>query len=100
LPVEMPYARHAHHLFVVRSSRRDELHRLLGELGVATGIHYPTPAHLHPCFASLGFRPGQFPQAEKAAAAVLSLPMYPELTEVSIREVASAVEEANRRLGW
>ena len=63
--------------------------------GVQTGIHYPIPVHLQPAYADLGYREGQFPQAERAAAEVLSLPMYPELSSTQ-RETVSAVlrEEA------
>ena len=59
--------------------------------GIQTGIHYPTPVHLLPAFAELGYREGQFPHAEAAAREVLSLPMYPELTEAQCEEVARAL---------
>jgi dTDP-4-amino-4,6-dideoxygalactose transaminase len=66
----------------------------LGARGIGTLVHYPIPLHLQPAFASLGGRAGQLPVAEKAAAEVLSLPLYPELAEAQVREVARAVREA------
>ncbi len=93
LPVEAPYARAVYHLFVVRHARRDALMAALAERGIGTLIHYPLPLHLQPCFASLGGRPGDFPVAERAAGTILSLPMYPELTDEQVMTVARAVRE-------
>ena len=59
--------------------------------GIQSGIHYPTPIHLLPAYADLGYKQGQFPHSEKAAAEQLSLPMYPELTAPMQEEVAAAV---------
>jgi dTDP-4-amino-4,6-dideoxygalactose transaminase len=91
LPVEQPYAQAVYHLFVVRHPRRDALARALQERGVGTLIHYPIPLHLQPCFAHLGGKPGDFPVAERAAAEILSLPLYPELSDDQVRAVAGAV---------
>ena len=96
LPRQMPYARHVYHLYVVRSEARDELQRRLAATGVQTGIHYPVPIHLQPAYAALGHRPGDFPEAERQAASVLSLPMFAELTDEQIDRVAGAVGEAAR----
>lgn len=93
LPSEMTYARHVYHLYVVQSDDRDALQRSLSEAGVQTGIHYPIPIHLQPAYSSLGHRRGDFPEAERQAARILSLPMYPELTEEQIKRVAEAVEK-------
>ena len=93
LPVEQPYARAVYHLFVVRHPRRDALAAALRERGVGTLVHYPIPLHLQPAFRALGGRPGDLPVAEKAAAEVLSLPLYPELTDEQAQAVASAVRE-------
>jgi dTDP-4-amino-4,6-dideoxygalactose transaminase len=94
-PTEQPWARHVYHVYAIRTSSREALQRTLLANGVQTGIHYPIPVHLQPAYADLGYREGQFPQAERAAAEVLSLPMYPELS-YSQRETVSAVlrEEA------
>ncbi|HEY0077466.1 MAG TPA: DegT/DnrJ/EryC1/StrS family aminotransferase [Pyrinomonadaceae bacterium] len=95
LPREMPYARHVYHLFVVQAEARDALREKLGEAGVQTGIHYPIPVHLQPAYASLGHKAGDFPEAERQAASVLSLPMFPELTEEQLVQVSEAIEDAH-----
>ncbi|MDQ1613853.1 MAG: hypothetical protein QOG00_3784 [Pyrinomonadaceae bacterium] len=91
LPQELPYARHIYHLYVVQSDDRDALQQHLAAAGVQTGVHYPVPVHLQPAYASLGHRAGDFPQAERQAARVLSLPMFPELTGAQVERVAAAV---------
>ncbi len=91
LPREMPYAEHVYHLFVVRSDERGELQKHLAAAGVQTGIHYPVPVHLQPAYASLGHTPGDFPEAERQASRVLSLPMFAELTEEQLARVAESV---------
>jgi dTDP-4-amino-4,6-dideoxygalactose transaminase len=90
-PREMTYARHVYHIYAVRSHDRDELQRRLQSFGVQTGIHYPIPVHLQEGYHDLGYIAGQFPQAERAAHEVLSLPMYPELSNNKIEFVAAAV---------
>jgi dTDP-4-amino-4,6-dideoxygalactose transaminase len=94
LPEEQPYARAVFHLFVVRHPRRDALLLALKERGVGTLIHYPIPLHLQPVFAPLGGKPGDCPVAEKAAAEILSLPLYPELSDEQVLEVCAAVRQA------
>ncbi|MBI3932533.1 MAG: DegT/DnrJ/EryC1/StrS family aminotransferase [Acidobacteria bacterium] len=93
LPEEQPYARTVYHLFVIRHPRRDSLATALEERGIGTLIHYPIPLHLQPAFAALGGKAGDFPVAEKAAGEILSLPLYPELTDAQAREVAASVRE-------
>jgi dTDP-4-amino-4,6-dideoxygalactose transaminase len=80
LPFEPTWSRPVYHLYVVRVPDRDRLQQDLGAAGIGTGIHYPTPLHLLRAYEHLGFRHGDFPVAERAAAEVLSLPMFPELT--------------------
>ena len=99
LPAEKPYARSVQHLFVVRHARRDALARELTARGVGTLIHYPIPLHVQPAFADLGGRAGDFPEAERAAASVLSLPLYPEMTDAQARAVAAAVRESVAAIG-
>jgi dTDP-4-amino-4,6-dideoxygalactose transaminase len=94
LPREMPYAEHVYHLYVVRAEGRDALQGALREAGVQTGIHYPVPVHLQPAYAALGHKPGDFPEAERQAARVLSLPMFPELTGEQIKHVAETIERS------
>ncbi len=95
---EQPYARSVYHLFVVRHPRRDALVAALKELGVGTLVHYPIPLHLQPVFAALGGRVGDLPVAEQAAGEILSLPLYPELTDVQVLAVAAAVRTATEAL--
>ena len=91
LPVEAEYARHVYHLYVVQAEHRDDLQAHLGEHGIATGLHYPLPLHLQEAYAHLGGRRGDFPVTERLAQGLLSLPMFPELTEAQIDRVAEAI---------
>lgn len=91
-PREEAYARAVYHLYVVRHPRRDVLAAALKERGVGTLIHYPTPLHLQPAFAGMG-RAGQFPVAERAAREILSLPLYPEMTDAQADAVIRAIRE-------
>jgi dTDP-4-amino-4,6-dideoxygalactose transaminase len=91
LPRESDYARHVYHLYVVQTTERDALQQHLAAVGVQTGIHYPVPVHLQPAYSSLGYREGDFPEAERQASRVLSLPMFAELTEEQTRRVAEAI---------
>jgi len=87
----------AWHLYTVRSPRRDELKKHLDANGIGNAVHYPMPLHLQKVYASLGHQPGDFPVAERASREVLSLPMFPELTDAQIRRVADVVKEFFRR---
>jgi len=93
LPVEQDFAEHVYHLYVVRTPRRDELLDYLHRRGIGAGIHYPIPCHLQKSLAFLGHGPGDFPHSEKAAAEILSLPMFPELTTGQMDYVAQAVKD-------
>lgn len=85
------------HLYVIRAKRRDKLREHLAKLGIGTGIHYPVPLHLHPAFASARQKRGDLPRAERAAKEILSLPLWPQLEEDSVREVAEAVAQFYRK---
>jgi dTDP-4-amino-4,6-dideoxygalactose transaminase len=91
LPVERPGAAHVYHQFTIRLRDRDRARSALRDRGIETGIHYPVPLHLQECYAWMGHREGSFPQAEAAAREVLSLPIYPELTDAQVEEVCAAV---------
>ena len=80
-----------HHLYVVRAARRDALQAHLTKQGVQSGVYYPIPLHLQECFRQFGYRPGDLPVSEGAAADVLALPMYPELPVEARERVIEAV---------
>jgi dTDP-4-amino-4,6-dideoxygalactose transaminase len=96
LPMEKDYARHVYHLYAIRDSKRNALMSYLGDKGVACGIHYPVPLHRTKAYEYLGFRPGSFPVAELAASELISLPMYPELTDDQIAYVTDCIKAFRR----
>jgi dTDP-4-amino-4,6-dideoxygalactose transaminase len=93
LPVERPDCFHVYNQFVIRvdESLRDPLRAHLAGRRVGTEIYYPIPLHLQDCFASLGYRPGDFPESEAAAKQTIALPIYPELTDDALRYVVDAI---------
>ena len=90
-PAASPDVEHVYHLYVIEIDRRDEVQKRLGAAGVQTGIHYPIPVHLQEAYESLGYRAGTFPVTEAAAGRILSLPMYPELTDAQVDYVAQVL---------
>ncbi len=92
-PYELPDVRHVYHLYVIRTSRREEMLAHLKTRGIGAGVHYPTPLHRQPAYLKQGYGSVRLPITEKAAADVLSLPMYPELTEDQIQTVVDAIKE-------
>jgi dTDP-4-amino-4,6-dideoxygalactose transaminase len=91
LPRESHDAESVYHLFVIQTDARDALQRFLSAAGVQTGIHYPVPVHMQPAYASLGHKEGDFPEAERQARRLLSLPMFAELTDRQLAYVADAL---------
>lgn len=85
--------RHVFNQFVVRVANRDRVQARLTAAGIGTAIYYPVPLHLQECFAELGYRPGNLPNAERAAHDVLALPIFPELTADQIRHVARTLAQ-------
>ena len=96
-PVELANRRHVYHIYAIRTKERARWIEALNAKGIQTGIHYPFPLHTLKAFDFLGYKQGQFPHAEKAAAEVLSLPMYPELNAVQQEEVVAAVSELQKQ---
>lgn len=91
-PQEMPYGYHVYHLYVVQSRHRDALQAYLQSQGIDTMVHYPVPIHLQPAYADLGYAEGRLPESERVARQVLSLPLYPELTEEEVITVTAAIK--------
>ena len=91
VPVEPQGARHTYHQFTVRVPERDRLQAFLRERGIASRVYYPIVLPAQPCFASSGHRPGEFPVSERLAGEVLSLPMFPGITQEQIERVAESI---------
>src|SRR5438093_10443542 len=93
LPVEKPWGTHVYHLYTVGvvGGARDRVRAELLEKDIETGIHYPIPLHLQACYASMELREGSFPVAEGAAREVLSLPLFPEMTDAQVERVCEAL---------
>ena len=93
LPVEAAYSKSVYHLYVLRTTSRDELQKQLNEAGIGTGIHYPVPIHLQVAYASRGWKRGDFPETEAAAGEILSLPMFAGLTAEQQKLVVELVSQ-------
>lgn len=100
LPVETPFEAetnyHIYHQYTIAALKRDELRKFLAEREIGTEIYYPLPLHQQECYAALGYKKGSLPLAEKRAAQVLSLPIFPELTDAEQDFVAASIREFYR----
>ncbi|MCE9637859.1 MAG: DegT/DnrJ/EryC1/StrS family aminotransferase, partial [Planctomycetes bacterium] len=85
--------RHIYNQYVIRAARRDELQKHLQERGIGTSIYYPLSLHEQKCFEDLGYKPGRFPESERACKENLSIPVHPELTEGERDHVVSAIRK-------
>lgn len=94
LPYEPPSVRHAYHLYVIRTPRRDAVLAHLNSRGVGAGVHYPLPLHRQPAYLKQGYGEFRLPITEKTSEEVLSLPMYPELNDEMLAQVVTSVREA------
>jgi dTDP-4-amino-4,6-dideoxygalactose transaminase len=91
LPHEAEGSRGVYHLYVVRTAQRDGLIEHLKQAGIGTGIHYPIPLHRQKAYAAMSYAEGAFPVTERAAAEIVSLPMFPQLTAAQQARVAAEV---------
>lgn len=98
LPLQLPVPRaenyHIYHQFTIRYAKRNELAAKLAERGIGSKVFYPSPLHLEFAYLPLGYERGDFPEAERAAQEVLSLPMFPELASEDVEAVIAAVRES------
>jgi len=92
-PVTGQEREHVYHLYVIRTAQRDQVRAHLTQARIGTGLHYPTPIHLQPAYQDLGYDKGTFPVTEALANTILSLPMYPEMTDVAITYVINTIAE-------
>ncbi len=96
VPEELPGRGHTYHQFVVRVPRRDQLREYLAKNGIGAEVYYPISLHEQECFKGLGYKRGQFPEAERAEAEVLALPIFPELRAVERESVVAAIADFYR----
>jgi len=94
IPKVAPYAEPVYHLYVVRVAERDRVLSALREQGIDAGVHYPVPLHLQPAYRYLEVPEGSLPNTERAGREVLSLPIYPEITEAQVDRVVTALKAA------
>jgi dTDP-4-amino-4,6-dideoxygalactose transaminase len=93
LPQEVPGSRHVWHQYVLRTNRRDQLRAFLAERKIGSEIYYPVPLHLQAALKPLGYKEGDFPEAERAAKEVLAIPIFPELREDEQQTVVAAITD-------
>lgn len=93
-PYEADYGLHVYHQYTIKISNRDMVRIILREKGVETSIYYPVPLHLQSAYKQQGYKEGEFPESEKVAHEVLSLPMYPEIQEEILEYITSAIWKA------
>jgi dTDP-4-amino-4,6-dideoxygalactose transaminase len=96
-PTEADFAQSVYHLYVIHADNRDALQQYLAEKGIATGLHYPQPLHLQAAYQYLGHKKGAFPITENSASKLLSLPMFPELTNKQIEYIAETIKNYMNR---
>jgi dTDP-4-amino-4,6-dideoxygalactose transaminase len=96
LPIEAGFGRHIYHLYMIRTKFRDDLSTFLKTHEIGNEIYYPIPLHLQECFRNMGFKPGDFPNSERAAKETLALPIFPELTEEMLSRIVDVIVEFHK----
>ena len=94
VPMEASWTKGVYHLYVVRVQDREAFQAALAEAGIGTGIHYPIPLHLQKAYENLNYKKGDFPVTERVAAEIVSLPMFPQMTNEQVEEVSKRVKES------
>jgi dTDP-4-amino-4,6-dideoxygalactose transaminase len=92
IPHDKPYEKAVYHTFIIQSEKRNELKEYLAEKGVDTKIHYPIPIHYQEAAKGLGYKKGDFPVTEKQADTILSIPVYPELTDAQVNYIVESIK--------
>ena len=92
-PPVRPNSEHVFHLYVIKCQQRDTLLKHFNQNNIQAGIHYPIPLHLQPALKYLGYKPGDFPVSEELSSSIISLPIYPELSEVDVNRIVHAVKD-------
>ena len=92
-PIEEPWAKHVYHLYVIKTPYREELKAWLDERGVGTGMHYPVPVHAQVAMQKYNGKPKYLPVTEKISRDILSLPMYPEMSEQEVNYVCKSIRD-------
>lgn len=95
VPVVNNHAKHVFHLFVVRHAKRDELKKFLADKGIETAIHYPTALPFLRAYEKFAYQPSDFPIAHQETKKILSIPMFPEITQDQMNYIANALSEFN-----
>jgi dTDP-4-amino-4,6-dideoxygalactose transaminase len=90
-PAATPGGRHIYNQYVIRVQRRDELRKHLAAAEIGCEVYYPVPLHQQECFAYLGYKTGQLPESERAAAETLALPIFPELSAIQLQFVVDSI---------
>lgn len=98
-PVEQTGCKHVYHLYVIQTTHRDELQQYLLDRGIQCLIHYPIPAHLQQAYSFLGYKPGSLPTTEHIVKRILSLPMFPELTNEQVDMVIEGIIDFHKERG-
>ena len=102
VPVEIPFTpagfRHVYHVYAVLTYCRDRLQEYLTSKDIYTNIHYPIPVHLQKAYSDLGYKAGDFPMTESVCCRTISLPLYPEMTEAQVKEVAEAIKNGLKEI--
>src|SRR5262249_17840092 len=99
-PFEPDWSRAVYHLYVIRVEDRAGFQAALDAQKIGTGIHYPVPLHQQNAYKQLGYRTGDFPNSERFASQIVSLPMFPQMSKDQVTRVIQAVKEATRRSTW